>query len=91
MSDQIPLTVSDAVRLSKQREAILDIMGGHPGPWMSIQDLVKKLADRGIACVQTGASACLRDLRKHRYGGYQVDRKQERPGYWVFRLWSKAL
>ena len=91
MSDQLPSTVTDAVRLSRQREAILDIMGGSPGPWMSVPELVSKLKDRGISCAATGASATLRDLRKPRYGGHQIDRKQVKPGLWTFRIWRNAL
>jgi hypothetical protein len=77
------------VRLSKQRQAIVDCMAGSPGVWFTIPELVAKLKERGISCVETGASGCVRDLRKARFGGMQVDRKCLKPGHFAFRIWAR--
>ena len=86
---QIVLSFEDQKRMSRQREAILDIMRGWPGQWLNIGQLVGRLSERGISCVPTGASACLRDLRKPKFGGHQIDRRCVRPGHFEFRIWAR--
>lgn len=38
-------------------------------------------------CSEAGASARLRDIRKVRFGGKQVDLRRRTPGVYEYRLW----
>lgn len=94
MNDQITLSFDDVKRLSRQREAIRDIMlpdnGSPAGPWLTVGQIVAKLRLRGIDSVATGVSACMRDLRKAKYGLHQLDTKRIAPGLYAHRLWRRA-
>jgi|ETNvirenome_6_85_1030632.scaffolds.fasta_scaffold275130_2 hypothetical protein len=72
----------DGVRLRKQWERVRDAMAD--GQWRTVQEIML------LAEVESDASvtARIRDLRKARFGGYDVDRKrsENHDGLWVYRL-----
>lgn len=71
----------DGARLSKQREAVLDLM--RDGKWRTLAEI-----SAATGAPEASASARLRDLRKERYGSYTVDRSYVSHGLWRYRLYS---
>lgn len=72
-------TARDGARLRSQLERVLDLIRG--GGWWTLVDLAHE-----AGCSEAGASARLRDLRKPRFGGYDVERKYVENGLWAYRL-----
>lgn len=72
----------DGVRLSKQREAVLDLM--RDGRWRTLAEI-----SAATSAPEASVSARLRDLRKQRYGSYQVDRAHVSRGLWRYRIAGK--
>ena len=68
----------DFVRLNKQQRAVFDAMSDNR--WHSLQWLARQTGHP-----ETSVSARLRDLRKPRFGGFQVDRKRD-GGTFLYRL-----
>ena len=73
----------DGVRLSKQREAVLDLM--RDGRWRTLAEI-----SASTSAPEASVSARLRDLRKQRYGSYQVDRAHVSRGLWRYRIAGRA-
>lgn len=69
----------DQARLSGQLGKVEDLM--LRGGWWSLREL-HNLAGGSEA----GISARLRDLRKPRFGGYQVDRRRVEGGLFEYRI-----
>lgn len=74
----------DGARVSKQREAVLDLM--RDGKWRTLAEI-----STATGAPEASASARLRDLRKKRYGEYQVDRSYVSHGLWRYRIAGKVL
>lgn len=70
----------DHARLSSQLERVFDVM--KDGRWRTLRCLAKK-ADGS----EPSVSARLRDLRKKKFGGFEVKRKRWKDGgLWVYKL-----
>lgn len=69
----------DEKRLTKQIYRVWAHMA--PGQW----DTLRNIADHTGAS-EAGVSARLRDFRKERFGGHEVERKREGGGCWQYRL-----
>lgn len=76
----------DGERLTGQLGRVFDAVRG--GRWLTLG---------GLATITTGSeggvAARLRDLRKERFGGWNIERKRSPlfPGLWLYRLNGKAL
>lgn len=75
----------DLSRLNAQAARVYAVM--QSGDWLSLYDI------RKIICVNTGfkdpeasISARIRDFRKKEFGGFTVEHKCVRRGYWQYRL-----
>src|SRR5688500_11391558 len=72
--------VFDADRLTRQLGRVFELMGD--AQWRTLDD-IRTFAGGSEA----GVSARLRDLRKVKFGGYQVERRRRRTGgTWEYRL-----
>jgi hypothetical protein len=69
----------DGIRLKGQLLRVFNVL--KDGYWVSLEDIAR-LANAPGASV----SARLRDLRKEKFGGYTVHRKNKGGGLWVYRL-----
>lgn len=69
----------DHRRLSKQLEAVREIMGD--GDWHTLKELAQKVQGS-----EAGVSARLRDCRKAKFGGHTVERQRVSGGLWKYRL-----
>lgn len=77
----------DAQRLGTQLAAVRQIL--LQGDWWRLGDLTDAVASlTGCMASQTGVSARVRDLRKHRFGGYQVEKRALGRGVWLYHLVS---
>ena len=66
------------------REAVRAIMAD--GEWHTGYEVQQKLAAQGIFVMDSSATARIRDLRKKRYGGLDVEHKCIRKGHDVYRV-----
>ena len=71
--------VLDHIRLTGQLARVYDVM--QDGRWRSLQVLAYKAQAPEGSC-----SARLRDLRKDKFGAYQVDKKRLNDGLWLYRV-----
>lgn len=73
----------DSVRLSKQAQLVFDLM--RDGQYRTLAEIV-----RAIGCgSEAGVSARLRDFRKQKFGGFEVDRRRrgvENDGVFEYQL-----
>jgi len=69
----------DGERLGKQMAAVKALM--LDGEWHTIAELGRKVQGSDAA-----VSARIRDLRKRRYGGYNVEREYVADGLWRYRV-----
>jgi hypothetical protein len=70
----------DRERLRTQLERVFSVM--KDGRWRTL-DMIRSLCGGTEASI----SARLRDLRKPRFGGFEVERKRaKRGGLWIYRL-----
>lgn len=69
----------DKARLNRQALAVYDLMRDQR--WRTLQE-ISDMTGEPIASV----SARLRDLRKERFGAYQVDREYVSDGLWRYRV-----
>ncbi len=69
----------DQARLSSAMERIFVAM--QDGCWWTLEELA-----RVGGCSPAAASARLRDFRKRRFGGHQVERRYLTDGLWEYRL-----
>lgn len=75
----------DGERLTGQLGRVFGAMRG--GRWLSLGSLAVIVVGS-----EGGVAARLRDLRKERFGGWEIERKRSetRPGLWLYRLNGKA-
>jgi hypothetical protein len=69
----------DGLRLAAQHQRVLAWMSD--GQWHTLAELAKLTGDP-----EASVSARLRDLRKPRFGAYQVAREYVQRGLWKYRL-----
>ena len=69
----------DRERLLTQLGRVRDVM--FDGQWHTLAELVVKCGGSDAS-----VSARIRDLRKKRFGAYNVESKRVRDGLWVYRL-----
>ena len=73
----------DGIRLTGQLERVFDVL--KDGQWITL----RQLADRA-RCPEASASAQLRNLRKDRFGGFEVEKKYDHMGVFFYRLKLEA-
>lgn len=75
---------SDTPHLHSQAKRVLDLM--RDGHWRTLRQIAAE-----TCCLETGASARLRDLRKARFGGHVVELRPVpgRRGLFQYRLLLK--
>lgn len=69
----------DGVRLKGQLCRVFDAM--RSGEWFTLS----RLADR-VGGSEAGVSARIRDLRKEKFGGHVIERRNAGGGLWEYRL-----
>ena len=69
----------DKARLNRQAAAVYDVM--RDSRWRTLQDIANLTGEPAPSI-----SARLRDLRKARFGGFQVEREYISDGIWHYRL-----
>ncbi len=71
----------DGIRLSGQMRRVYSLM--RDGQWRTLHEIAE-----ATACLETAASARLRDFRKECFGGHTVERRRVpgRPGLFEYRL-----
>ena len=79
------LEPDDTPRLSGQLEVVLQAL--ELQEWWSLTELTEFVEQRlGRRVSPTSISARLRDLRKKKFGGHTVDRRNEGNGLFLYRL-----
>ena len=73
----------DGIRLTGQLERVFDVMKS--GEWITL----RQLSDRA-RCPEASASAQMRNLRKERFGGFEVEKKYDHFGVFLYRLKVEA-
>jgi hypothetical protein len=81
----MPSTMTDAdkPRLDSQQVAVRALMDD--GEWRTYAAIGVWLAAKGIKATEASISARVRALRDPKFGGYEVERKQMRPGLFAYR------
>lgn len=72
--------VQDGPRLNRQLRVVRDWMLERNG-WYTLAEI-----SAGTGEPEASVSARLRDLRKVRFGSYQVDRRRRSEGQWEYRV-----
>lgn len=73
----------DYQRLSGQLKRVFGVMV--TGQWLTLSEIAKRTGDHSEAAI----SARLRDLRKSKFGGFEVARRRRgeaKTGLWEYRL-----
>lgn len=89
LSRQVDRVLSVLFRVRRDGDEVAHTLGADPEDygWRTLDELLALL---GSGISQTSLSARLRDLRKPRFGGFQVDRRRREPtveaGLWEYRL-----
>lgn len=73
----------DRDRLGRQLSRVLGLMGD--GRWRSLADIT-----RATGAPPASVSARLRDLRKPKFGSYQVERQRLKGGLFLYRVLPPA-
>jgi hypothetical protein len=80
----------DTGRLGNQLQAVLDTM--MDGEWWTISDLRQRVEEiTGGAPTPQSISARIRDLRKERFGSWEVERKRNDNGLFWYRLTGETV
>lgn len=69
----------DEARLTSQLDRVRDLMAD--GRWWTLKQVAANLS-----ASEASVSARLRDLRKPRFGAYQVERRYVGKGLWQYRV-----
>jgi hypothetical protein len=69
----------DGTRLGRALGETLSIM--QDGEWHTINEIASR-----VRCSSPAASARIRDLRKEKFGGYNVERRHVSKGLWEYRI-----
>lgn len=70
---------ADHARLTGQLAGVLDLM--RDGRWRTLAEIAEHVDGS-----EAGVSARLRDLRKARFGGYEVEKRRRTESLWEYRL-----
>ena len=73
----------DGIRLTGQLERVFDVMKHGQ------RVILRELSDRS-RCPEASASAQLRNLRKDRFGGFEIEKKYATSGLFLYRLKLEA-
>lgn len=73
----------DGDRLNAQQRRVADVM--KDGQWRTLQEISDLTGDPTAS-----VSARLRDLRKERFGGHDVQRKYVSDGLWIYAVDPKG-
>lgn len=73
----------DGARLSRQLESVFDLM--KDGKWRTIREIAARTKKP-----ETSVSARLRDLRKEKFGSWNVDRRKVGVGLFEYRVFAKG-
>ena len=73
----------DGARLSGQLQAVRDLMAD--GRWRTLAEIATVVGGS-----EAGVSARLRDLRKDRFGGHEVNRRRVSGGLWEYQVIVRA-
>lgn len=71
----------DGKRLNAQLDDVRNFMVSHADEWWTLDEL-----EVALGHPQASVSARLRDLRKKRFGGFEIARKYVARGQWAYRL-----
>lgn len=76
----------DGKRLKSQLEAVRHVMSD--GRWRTYADIHRELSLLGIRATETSISARMRDLRKPKFGAYEVQSQciDRDSGLWAYRM-----
>lgn len=69
----------DKIRLNTQLRRVFEVM--RHGGWWSLPKIAELTGDP-----ESSISARIRDLRKPKFGGYQVEHMRQTSGTWIYRL-----
>jgi biotin operon repressor len=73
------VTPEDRERLNTQLWRVYRLM--RAGGWHTLAEIA-----RAVGGSETGVAARVRDLRKTRFGGHQIERRRVAGGLWEYRL-----
>lgn len=71
----------DSERLGRQLDRVRSILLQCRGRWLSLQELSQR-----TGAPEASVSARLRDLRKERFGGYEIETRRVKGGLFVYRM-----
>jgi hypothetical protein len=71
----------DKVRLGTQLAEVLNGLTVNRGIWMTLERL-----SRLTSAPEASVSARIRDLRKAKFGGHEIERRYVRRGLWEYRM-----
>lgn len=75
----------DQIRLGKQLQKVFDCLSEERGGWLTIPEISQVT---GIVAHQS-ISARIRDLRKDKFGGHNVEHRNIGGGTWEYRMVAK--
>ena len=75
--------------MTVQFEAVKSEMLG--GSWVTLYQLQEALDKNGVQASTPAISARVRDLRKQKFGGYNVERRHVGGGLWEYRIANGGL
>jgi len=81
----------DGPRIATLLDCVREVMAG--GEWLTLGEIRRECACRGVHGSEAGISARIRDLRKPQHGGREVDRRRRGEpsnGLWEYRLLPDA-
>ena len=77
----------DGPRIATLLDCVREVMAG--GEWLTLGEIRRECAARGVHGSEAGISARIRDLRKPQHGGRDVERRRRGEpsnGLWEYRL-----
>ena len=75
----------DHTRLTKQLDRVRFVM--EDGRWHSLENIAGRVKTIwGVITPEASVSARIRDLRKPKFGGFHVERRNLGRGLWMYRL-----
>ncbi len=76
----------DGPRLNAQLEEVRQFMLSHCDEWFTLEEL-----EVALGYPQASISARLRDLRKLKFGGYEIARTYVARGEWAYKFAGRKL
>jgi len=74
----------DGDRLNTQLAAVRHILAD--GRWRTMTEISRELAAINIYASENSISARIRDLRKSKFGAYDIQRRYIENGLWAYRM-----